>query len=75
MTAETAASSVQSRFRNAVESVTEFRDEHTVKLSKDRMHDALKYCREELDFDYLVDMHTASVGRVNSLYVRADLDF
>lgn len=24
--------------------------------------------------DYLVDMHTASVGRVNSLYVRADLD-
>lgn len=25
-------------------------------------------------FDYLVDMHTASVGRVNSLYIRADLD-
>ena len=25
-------------------------------------------------FDYLVDMHTASFGRVNSLYVRADLD-
>jgi len=24
-------------------------------------------------FDYLVDMHTASVGRVNSLYIRADL--
>jgi predicted deacylase len=25
-------------------------------------------------FDYLVDLHTASTGRVNSLYVRADLD-
>lgn len=25
-------------------------------------------------FEYLVDMHTASVGRVNSLYIRADLD-
>ncbi len=25
-------------------------------------------------FDYLVDMHTASVGRVNSLYIRADLN-
>lgn len=25
-------------------------------------------------FDYLVDMHTASFGRVNSLYVRADLN-
>jgi len=25
-------------------------------------------------FNYLVDMHTASVGRVNSLYIRADLD-
>lgn len=25
-------------------------------------------------FDYLVDLHTASFGRVNSLYVRADLD-
>lgn len=25
-------------------------------------------------FDYLIDMHTASFGRVNSLYVRADLD-
>jgi predicted deacylase len=24
-------------------------------------------------FDYLVDLHTASLGRVNSLYVRADL--
>lgn len=25
------------------------------------------------DFDYLVDLHTASFGRVNTLYVRADL--
>ncbi|MBU0551612.1 succinylglutamate desuccinylase/aspartoacylase family protein [Myxococcota bacterium] len=25
-------------------------------------------------FDYLVDLHTASFGRINSLYVRADLD-
>lgn len=25
-------------------------------------------------FDYLIDLHTASTGRVNSLYVRADLD-
>ena len=25
-------------------------------------------------FDYLVDLHTASFGRVNSLYVRADLE-
>lgn len=25
-------------------------------------------------FDYLLDLHTASFGRVNSLYVRADLD-
>jgi uncharacterized protein len=25
-------------------------------------------------FDYMIDLHTASFGRVNSLYVRADLD-
>lgn len=25
-------------------------------------------------FDYLLDLHTASFGRINSLYVRADLD-
>ncbi len=25
-------------------------------------------------FDYLLDLHTASMGRVNSLYIRADLD-
>lgn len=25
-------------------------------------------------FDYLVDLHTASVGRINSLYVRADME-
>ena len=25
-------------------------------------------------FDYLLDLHTASYGRVNSLYIRADLD-
>lgn len=25
-------------------------------------------------FDYLLDLHTASFGRVNSLYIRADLD-
>lgn len=26
------------------------------------------------DFDYLVDLHTASAGRINSLYVRADMN-
>jgi predicted deacylase len=25
-------------------------------------------------FDYLLDLHTASVGRINSLYIRADLE-
>lgn len=25
-------------------------------------------------FDYLIDLHTASVGRINSYYIRADLD-
>lgn len=27
-----------------------------------------------VDFNYLIDLHTASFGRVNSLYVRADLE-
>lgn len=26
------------------------------------------------EFDYLVDLHTASNGRVNSYYIRADMD-
>lgn len=35
---------------------------------------ASRFDREVLSrFDYLVDLHTASFGRVNSLYVRADL--
>lgn len=34
-----------------------------------RLVERLFYC-----FEYLLDLHTASFGRVNSLYVRADMD-
>lgn len=35
---------------------------------------AHRFCQKVIEhFDYLIDLHTASFGRINSLYVRADM--
>ncbi|MEM7312845.1 MAG: NADH-quinone oxidoreductase subunit C [Planctomycetota bacterium] len=56
MNAEEAAKAVVSRFQSKGAESSEFRGEYTVVLPSAATREALKYCKEELAFDYLVDI-------------------
>ena len=47
---------IEDRFGDAVVETVEFRGEHTVIVSPEQTHAVLQYCRDELAFDYLVDI-------------------
>lgn len=47
---------LKEKFGEAVLSTTEFRGEHTVQVAPTQAKALLKYCRDELAFDYLVDL-------------------
>jgi len=49
-------SSLQSKFSSAITDTVEFRGEHTVYVEASKAKEILKYCRDELAFDYLVDI-------------------
>jgi len=53
-----AVQTVQQRFGNAVEEVVTFRDEITLRLQKDAVHDALQLLRDDaaLRYDLLIDL-------------------
>ncbi|MEO0415443.1 MAG: NADH-quinone oxidoreductase subunit C [Verrucomicrobiota bacterium] len=53
---EKAVSSIKSKFASAVVETIEFRGEHTVIVNVDQAKDILRFCRDELEFDYLVDV-------------------
>jgi NADH-quinone oxidoreductase subunit C len=50
------AAKVRARFPEAVLSGTSFRGEETLSLKLDALHEVAKFCRDGLDFDYLVDI-------------------
>ncbi|MEM9480952.1 MAG: NADH-quinone oxidoreductase subunit C [Verrucomicrobiota bacterium] len=56
MTAEEAAKVISERFKKEVSVAPEFRGETTVIVGLDSLHAIMKFCREELDFDYLIDI-------------------
>jgi len=58
MNAAQMVSALKEKFSEAVLSTTEFRGEQTVHVSLDSAKALLKYCRDELAFDYLVDLST-----------------
>ncbi len=56
MSAIEAISSIKSALGSAVESTHEFRDEQTIVVKLDQLHAVMKHCRDQLGFDYLVDI-------------------
>ena len=49
-------SSLQDTFGDAILSTVEFRGEETAIVEKAKAHDILKHCRDELGYDYLIDI-------------------
>lgn len=56
MNAAQMVTALKEKFGDAVLSTTEFRGEHTLQATLAGTKPLLKYCRDELDFDYLVDI-------------------
>ncbi len=56
MTAQDAASSIRGRFADAVVASREFRGETTLSIRPGSLREIAAFCRDELGFDYLVDI-------------------
>lgn len=56
MDPEKAAKDLKEKFADGVISSSEFRKETTVVMALDTLREALVHCKEEFDFDYLVDV-------------------
>jgi len=56
MDAKEAAAAIKKEFGTAVEKPVAFRNEYTVNVELDSLHQVLAHCKKELDFDYLVDV-------------------
>jgi len=56
MTAKEAAEAIQSKFPEQSLSIAEFRGETTIVIDRDSIHAICEFCRDELAFDYLVDV-------------------
>ena len=56
MNAPQMVTALKEKFGDAIHSVIEFRGEHTINVALVSVKPLLKYCRDELNFDYLVDV-------------------
>ncbi|MGE5215267.1 MAG: NADH-quinone oxidoreductase subunit C [Nitrospirota bacterium] len=56
MTDQRPFESLESRFGEKLQKKTEFRDEITYTISPEHLPDLAKYCRDDLSFDYLLDI-------------------
>ena len=54
--AKKAAEQLSAHLGDSALGTNEFRDEYTVTVALDSLHGALAHCKEELGFDYLVDI-------------------
>ncbi len=56
MTADQAVNAIRSRFASQVRDYIAFRGEHTIILDLEAIPHVCRFCRDELSFDYLVDI-------------------
>lgn len=56
MNAAQMVTALKEKFGDAVLATTEFRGEHTLQVTQASAKALLKYCRDEFNFDYLVDI-------------------
>jgi NADH-quinone oxidoreductase subunit C len=47
---------IQEKFASAVLSQKEFRGETTVTVKLDQLHEVLRFCKEQLGYDFLIDI-------------------
>src|SRR6266540_1897803 len=56
MTTEDALASLEKSFSEKIHNKTEFRGETTCTIEADDLREITKFCRDELSFDYLIDI-------------------
>ena len=56
MNSTEAADALEARFENSIISTVNFRNEISIGIKLEQSFDILSYCKEKLDFDYLVDI-------------------
>jgi NADH-quinone oxidoreductase subunit C len=56
MSGSVAAARVRERFAGAIVSEGDFRGEETISVKVEALHDMAQFCRDELGFDYLLDI-------------------
>jgi len=56
MSQPAAAQILLDRFPNKVSGLVEFRGESSLYVAKDALHEVAAYCKDELGFDYLIDV-------------------
>jgi NADH-quinone oxidoreductase subunit C len=56
MTAQEVFDSLERRFGEKLQQKTEFRSERTYTISTQNLRDIVKFCRDDLSFDYLLDI-------------------
>ena len=56
MTSAQIVTALSEKFAGAVSNTTEFRGEHSLTVSLESLKPLLRYCRDELGFDYLIDI-------------------
>jgi NADH-quinone oxidoreductase subunit C len=70
--------SIQQKFNDSVLSHKEFRGEFTVTVSLESLHDVLSFCKENLGYDFLIDIssldHFGDDPRFSMVYELATLD-
>ena len=64
MNAAQMAQALKEKFGDAITSVTEFRGEHSVTVKLESLKPLMRYCRDEMSFDYLIDV--SSVDHIES---------
>lgn len=72
MTTPEITSALQQKFTDAIQGVVEAHGEHTVVVALPQLKNFLRYCRDEMAFDYLVDVssvdHLGSEPRFEVVY-------
>jgi NADH-quinone oxidoreductase subunit C len=78
MEAAQMVTALKEKFSDAITGTTEFRGEHTVVATLDALKPLLRYCRDELGFDYLLDIssvdHFENEPRFEVVYELTGID-
>src|SRR5437867_2033454 len=64
MNAAQIVQALKEKFADAITGTVEFRGEHSVSVKLELLKPLMRYCRDELGFDYLIDVSSVDHGDV-----------